>query len=145
VEELGEKIYVIPCSGIGKATASTGREAAYRIVEDLLPQKCDTLCLSLLTTGDEEAREKVRKSRVVTIDGCAKDCSRKNVEASGKIPDISHRVQDFMKTHRGLKPESVLDIGEGGRKLAEAVAEDITEEITDLLEGEDRNGAENQA
>lgn len=131
---MGEKVYVIPCSGIGKATASAGREAAYRIVEDLLPRQCDTLCLSLLTMGDEEARGKVGKSRVVTIDGCAKDCSRKNVEACGKNPEISHRVQDFMKKHRGLKPESVMDIGEGGRKLAEAIAEDIAEEIAELEE-----------
>ncbi len=133
---MEEKVYVIPCSGIGKATASAGREAAYRVVEDLLPRRCDTLCLSLLTMGDEEAREKVKKSKVVTIDGCAKDCSRKNVEAYGKDPDISHRVQDFMKKHKGLKPETVLDIGEGGRRLAQAMADEIAEEIADLLEGE---------
>ena len=131
-----KKVYVIPCSGIGKATASAGREATYRIVEDLLPETCDTLCLSLLTMKDEEAVGKVRDNLVVAIDGCAKDCARKNVEASGKTPDISRRIQDFMKEHRGLKPETVLDIGEGGRKLAEIVAEELSGEIEDLLEEE---------
>ena len=131
-----KKVYVIPCSGIGKATASAGREATYRIVEDLLPETCDTLCLSLLTMKDEEAVGKVRENLVVAIDGCAKDCARKNVEASGKTPDISRRIQDFMKEHRGLKPETVLDIGEGGRKLAEIVAEELSGEIEDLLEEE---------
>lgn len=131
-----KKVYVIPCSGIGKATASAGREATYRIVEDLLPETCDTLCLSLLTMKNEEAVGKVRENLVVAIDGCAKDCARKNVEASGKTPDISRRIQDFMKEHRGLKPETVLDIGEGGRKLAEIVAEELSGEIEDLLEEE---------
>jgi len=133
----GGKVYVIPCSGIGKATASVGREATYRVVEDLLPASCDTLCLGLLTMGDEEACAEVRDNLVVAIDGCAKDCARKNVEASGKAPDISHRVQDFMKGHKGLKPEAVLDVGEGGRKLVEIIADELAAEIEDLLEEED--------
>jgi len=130
----GEKVYVIPCSGIGKATASVGREAAYRVIEDLMPEDTDTLCLSLLTMGDDEARGKVRESRVLTIDGCGKDCARLNVEASGKAPDITHRTHDFLKKHRELQPEGVLDIGENGRKLMEIMSEEIAAEIRDLLE-----------
>jgi uncharacterized metal-binding protein len=132
-----KKVYVIPCSGIGKATASVGRQAAYRIVEDLIPASCDTLCLGLLTMGNEEASGEVRDNIVVAIDGCAKDCARKNVEASGKAPDISHRVQDFMKEHKGLKPEAVLDVGEGGRKLVDIIAGEVAAEIEELLEEED--------
>jgi uncharacterized metal-binding protein len=128
------KVYVIPCSGIGKATASAGREAVYRVVEGLLPEETDTMCLSLLTLGDEEACAAVRDNPVVAIDGCAKDCARKNVEAAGRAPQIAHRVQDFMKKHKGLKPEAVLDIGEGGHKLAEIMADEIAAEIEDLLE-----------
>jgi uncharacterized metal-binding protein len=132
-----KKVYVIPCSGIGKPTASVGRDATYRVVEELMPERCDTLCLGLLTAGDEEARGKVLGNKVVAIDGCAKDCARKNVEAYGKVPDISHRVQDFMKKHKGLKPETVLDVGEGGRKLTGIIAAEIAAEIDDLLEGDE--------
>lgn len=130
---MGEKkVYVIPCSGIGKATASVGRDAAYNVVEDKRPECADTICLALLTLGDEDALEKVRNSDVITIDGCAKDCARKNVEASGKPPVINHRVHDYLKEHRDLKPETVLNIGEGGKKLAQIIAEDIAKEIDDL-------------
>jgi uncharacterized metal-binding protein len=132
-----KKIYIIPCSGIGKATASVGRDAAYRVVEDLMPEKADTLCLALLTLEDVEAREKVRGNHVVAIDGCAKDCARKNVEAAGKAPDIAHRVQDYLKKHKDFKPEEVLDIGEGGRKLVEVMSEELAEEIEGLLKGGD--------
>ena len=125
-------VYVIPCSGIGKPTASVGREATYKIIEDMRPETSDTLCLSLLTMGDEEAIEKVKGNEVITIEGCAKDCARKNVEASGTQPAISHRVHDYLKEHRELKPETVLDIGEGGRKLTEVIAEDIAGEIDEL-------------
>ncbi len=132
-----KKVYVIPCSGIGKASASVGREAAYRVVEDLLPDKADTLCLALLTMGDEEACELARNNYVVAIDGCSKDCARINVETAGKVPDIAHRVQDYLKKHKDLKPETVLDIGEGGRKLVEAMSEELASEIEELLKGGD--------
>lgn len=126
------KVYVIPCSGIGKATASVGRDATYRIVEDKRPECAATMCLALLTLGDAEALEKVRNADVITIDGCAKDCARKNVEASGKPPVTTHRVHDYLKEHRDLKPEAVLDIGDGGRKLVDIIAEDIANEIDEI-------------
>jgi uncharacterized metal-binding protein len=132
-----KKVYVIPCSGIGKASASVGRNATYRVVEDLLPEKAETLCLALLTLEDKEAQEKVRDNYVVAIDGCAKDCTRKNVEAAGKTPDIAHRVQDYLKKHKDLKPEAVLDIGEGGRQLVEVMSDELAAEIEELLKGGD--------
>jgi uncharacterized metal-binding protein len=130
---MGEKkVYVIPCSGIGKATASVGRDATYSVVEDRRPESADTICLALLTLGDEETLEEVRNTDVITIDGCAKDCARKNVEASGKPPVKNHRVHDYLKEYRDLKPETVLDIGEGGRKLVDVIAGDIAGEIDEL-------------
>ncbi|MHB8896899.1 MAG: putative zinc-binding protein [Candidatus Geothermincolia bacterium] len=126
------KVYVIPCSGIGKATASVGREATYAVVEDKRPECADTVCLALLTLGDEEALAKVRDSAVITIDGCPRDCARKNVLTCGKPPVFNHRVHEYLKEHRDLKPESVLDIGEGGRKLVEVIAEDVAREIDEL-------------
>ncbi len=132
-----KKVYIIPCSGIGKATASVGRDATYKVIEDKRPETSDTLCLSLLTMGDEETVEKVRGNKVITIEGCAKDCARKNVEASGGSSDISHRVHDYLKEHRDLKPESVLDIGSEGRKLVKIIADDIAEEIDELTHESD--------
>jgi len=129
---MQRKIYIIPCSGIGKATASVGREAAYRVIEKERPDCTDTICLGLLTLGDEETLAKVRDVDVITIDGCAKDCAKKNVEASGKPPIISHRVHDYLKEHKKLKPESVIEVGKTGHKLADIIAKDIAEEIDEL-------------
>lgn len=140
-ELMGQrKVFVIPCSGIGKPTASVGREAAYSVIEDRRPECADTICLGLLTLGDEEAVARVRESEVITIDGCAKDCARKNVEASGKTPSTSHRVHDYLKEHRDLKPETVLDIGEGGKKLVEIIAADIASDIDRVLEPDHNEG-----
>lgn len=132
---VDKKVYVIPCSGIGKPTASVGRAAVYRVIEEKMPGNSDTICLALLTLGDEEALEKVRNADVITLDGCAKDCAKKNVEAAGKPPVSSHRVPSYLKEHRDCKPESVLDIGEGGEKLVEIISDEIAEEIDGLSRG----------
>ncbi len=132
---MTKKVYVIPCSGIGKAAASVGREAMYRVVEELRSETADTLCLSLLVMGDEEARESVRNNYCISVDGCGKDCARKNIELSGGKIVSSRRVHDVLKKHRELQPESVRDIGETGRKLAELLADELASEVDAALEG----------
>ncbi|MGB5932658.1 MAG: putative zinc-binding protein, partial [Anaerolineae bacterium] len=77
------KVLIIPCSGIGKAFGSVGREAMYIVVEELRPEETETVCLSLLTLGDEEAKDRVRRHLVITIDGCPKGCAEVNVESVG--------------------------------------------------------------
>ena len=134
---MSKKIYVIPCSGIGKAAASVGREAMYRVVEELRPEVADTLCLSLLVMGDEDAREAVRSNSCISVDGCGKDCARKNIELSGGKLTSSRRVHDVLKKHRDLQPESVRDIGEAGRKLAELLADELAGEVDAALEGDE--------
>jgi uncharacterized metal-binding protein len=132
---MGEKkkVIIIPCSGIGKAIASVGREAAYEVIENLKPDMSDTVCLSLLVMGDERARNLVRENPVITIDGCPKDCSKKNVEIAGGEEVIHFRVIDALKDHKDLKPKSVIDIGEEGRKLAQILSEEVAKKVDELL------------
>jgi len=52
--------FIIPCSGIGKSFGTISREATYCVVEDLKKGETDTLCLSLLVKGDEDARQSSR-------------------------------------------------------------------------------------
>ena len=89
-QRMNNPILVIPCSGIGKVYGTAGRDAALQVVEDLRPGKTATMCLSLLVMGDEEARQRVRSTQTVTIDGCALACARKNVEMAGGQIGGSH-------------------------------------------------------
>jgi len=132
---MGEKkrVIIIPCSGIGKAIASVGREATYEVIENLKPGVTDTVCLSLLVMGDERAQNEVRKNPVITIDGCPKDCSSKNVELAGGKEGAHLRVIDVLKEHKDLKPKSVIDIGEEGKKLAQILSEEVAQKVDELL------------
>ncbi len=120
---------VMPCSGIGKPYGEIGRQSTYTLMEDLCPGKVTTTCLAKLMIGDPDAVELVKNNPVITLDGCAQDCARKNVESIGKKPDRAVRVINTFKHHRDLKPTGILDLGEPGRKLVEILASDLALEI----------------
>jgi hypothetical protein len=124
-----EKILIISCSGVGKAFGMVSREAMYTVVEDLRPEVTDTLCLSLLTMGDEVARARVRTLPTITIDGCSKMCARTNVQASGGNLAAGFRVVDTYRRVRELKPQSVAMPDEAGRQLALALAGEVADEV----------------
>jgi uncharacterized metal-binding protein len=126
---MGDITVVIPCSGIGKAYGEIGRQATYTLMEDLCPGKITTTCLARLMLGDADAMELVRNNPVITIDGCAHDCARKNTEATGKKVGRAVRVINNFKHHKDLKPAGVLELGEQGMKLVEILAKDVAEII----------------
>jgi len=126
------KIFVIPCSGIGKALGTVGRTAMYEVVEKLRPYDATTVCLPLLTIGDEEALELVRNNPCISIDGCPLHCARKNIEASkGKLA-ASFTVTDVLRENKKLKPEAVTELGPKGLKLASILAQKIAKKIGEI-------------
>lgn len=126
---MAKKIVVIPCSGIGKAYGEISRQAAYQLMDNLRPEEVETACLARLMIDDKETKDLVMNNYVITIDGCAKDCAKKNVEKTGKTVDTSARTIDVFKDHRDLKPEGVLNLGEPGMKLAGFLAEKLAGEV----------------
>ena len=128
------RVIVVPCSGIGKAFGTISREAAYIAVEELRPDVADTVCLSLLVMGDEDARAKVRRLPTVTVDGCAKECARKNVELAGGAVAASLRVIDTFRQHHDLKATTISELDEPGQRLAHFLAEEIAGEVDGIRE-----------
>lgn len=129
---MKKKIVVIPCSGIGKAFGEMGRQAVYEVMEDLLPGEVTTACLARLMIDDPETKALIKDNKVITVDGCVKDCARKNVEFAGRKIDGALRVIEIFKENRDLKPRGILDLGEEGFKLVHALAQKINEEIEGL-------------
>ena len=133
-----KRVMIVPCSGIGKAYGSVGREAMYQVTEDLRPNVTDTVCLSLLTLGDAVAQAQVRERPTITIDGCPKACAKVNVEAAGGKPVAEYRVFDVYRAHKELKVRSVSDLGESGREMARILAEEIAAKVDELTKDERR-------
>jgi uncharacterized metal-binding protein len=134
--DLAKPIFIIPCSGIGKAFGTISREAAYHVVEDLRKGRTDTLCLSLLVMGDEDSSNLVQTHQCITIDGCPLECAKKNLEIAGAKLAANFRVVDLLKERRNLKPKSVTLLDEAGRELAKILAEKIALKVDELTRGE---------
>jgi uncharacterized metal-binding protein len=132
---MAKKIVIMPCSGIGKAYGEIGRQAAYQVAESR-PEEVETACLARVMIEDAETKEQIMNNYVITVDGCAKDCAKKNVEKIGKQVDKAMRTIDVFKDHRDLKPEGVVNLGEPGMKLADFLAEKLAAEV-DRLAGEE--------
>jgi len=133
---LKKPILVIPCSGIGKSFGSISRDATFRVCDELRPGKADTLCLSLLVMGDEEARRRVAGSTCIAVDGCTMECSGNNVERSGGKVAAHFRVMDILRENRGLRPRDVTFLDADGEKLSKILAEKITAKVDELWEAQ---------
>jgi uncharacterized metal-binding protein len=131
-----KRVIVIPCSGIGKPLGTVSRQAAYDLVEKIRPEKAATTCLALLVKGDNEAVKLVRENPCIALDGCAKECARKNIELAGGKMASELRVVDVLKELKEFgdyKPETVLEIGESGENLVKEIAARAASEIDRII------------
>jgi len=127
-----KKVVIIPCSGIGKAAGQVSRIAAYKVIKEK-PKTARTLCLALLTVGDEAARKLVSDAPCIAIDGCPNQCSAKNIEASkGKLVE-KITVTDILKNRRGLKPAGIIELNDDGQRLADLVAKEVVDKINGMV------------
>ena len=134
---MKKPILILPCSGIGKSFGSIARDATFRVCDELRPGKADTLCLSLLVMGDEEARNRVASSRCIVIDGCPLACSSNNVERSVGNIVAEFKVMDLLRENRGLKPREVTFLDEDGETLSKLLADRIAAKVDELSEESD--------
>jgi len=129
-----KKVLIIPCSGIGKPIGTVSRETTYEVIENLSKGKAETVCLALLTSQDKETMDKVKNNYVITLDGCAKHCAKKNTEQCGKIPDKNYMILKFAAANPDKKPQGIIDIGKSGNALVETIADTIAKDVDSLLE-----------
>ena len=131
---MDKKVVILPCSGIGKSFGTVARHATYIVVNELRPEKTTTFCLPLLQIDDKEVIELAENNFVISIDGCAKKCSYKDVERSiGHPADSSVMVAQSLRENKDLATKEVTFIDEKGKKLALKVAEMVAEEVDKLL------------
>lgn len=132
-----KKVYVIPCSGIGKIFGSIGRETAYILANELEKDKVEIECLPLIVKGKKEVIEKLKENKIIAIDGCPMKCSYNNLmEKVGRI-DAQLMTTNIVKKNRDLKPEpSIIPIGKNVKELSKRLAEEVSQKLDELLENQ---------
>lgn len=121
------KRVVVPCSGIGKAFGAVSREATHLMTEGMHSIDYRTICLPLLMTDDVEAKRVIKESEVYIVDGCPMKCASVVVKHAGGKPVMEIVVPKVLAANKDHKPDTVLDVGEGGRLLCEDIIRIILE------------------
>lgn len=129
MNDAKQTVVVVPCSGIGKSLGTVSRETAYELCDNLRPQRTELIALSKLVLGDPEARNRVKQSPAVTIDGCTQMCASKLVKYSGGSVVREVAVFEEFRHHRDLKPEGIAELNPKGMQLARVLAEEIAAQI----------------
>lgn len=138
MDKKAKKVAVLACSGMGKTLGALARETTYELVERVRPGTAVTTCLGLLVSGDPEAKRLVTENPAIAIDGCAKECSKKSIESQGGNVVRAYQTIDFIKKHKGLKPEGISELNEAGQKLAAIAADELAEVVDELAAKEDK-------
>jgi uncharacterized metal-binding protein len=134
------KIKVVPCSGIGKVFGLMARETALTVTDRLCPDVVEIVCLAHLVTGANEAINKVKGQSCITVDGCAKLCAAKSVEAAGGIIKEKSRVLDEMRNHKGKETGTGTALTEDGWQIVDEYAEKIAQKVKELYQEGENNG-----
>ncbi len=128
-----KKVWIVPCSGIGKTYGSVARESAFIVTEDLRPDRTGIVALSRLVPDDSDVRADIKQSKSITIDGCKLACAAKVVADTGGTVAHALQVLDVYRDHRELKPAGIAELNESGKKLTAVLAEEVAA-LVDAME-----------
>lgn len=131
---MPEKVGIVACTGMGKALASVGRYAALYLTTTLRPNDTINICFPCVVSGDDESLKLVANHPVIIIDGCSETCGKK-ILAKLNSNVIGHlKVWQFLGRNKELLPDSRVNIGEKGMKLAKLIAQEASNLIDQYLE-----------
>ena len=132
-----KKVWIVPCSGIGKTYGSVPRASAFIVTEDLRPEATRIMALSRLVPDDSDVRPEIRGANSITIDGCNLACAAKVVAETGGTVAHALQVLDVYRAHRELKPAGIAELNEGGNKLAAVLAGEVAALVDSMEEKHD--------
>lgn len=130
------KVGIISCSGEAIPGGTIARVACRKVLDELRPTQCVTICLPLFIAGGEEERMFANTYPTITVDGCEKRCAALGTERLSAKPAGTLIVTDILQK-RGLRPTTKLrGLGEEEKTAAQAVAEEIAAAIDEILKSE---------
>lgn len=110
------------------------RQAMYKVVEDLSPDKTLLVCLPALAAEVEEDVIFVRDSPTIVIEGCPDDCSTK-ILAQFETKQIysTYYVRDFIQDIE--LSDSLIDLSPEEDSISQRIAEKVVQDVDKILQG----------
>jgi uncharacterized metal-binding protein len=125
-----EKVVLAPCMGVGKVVANVTRRAAY-LTKGACPEDTELLSIPALLAGSAEERALLQNYPVVVIEGCVLRCASHVMKLMGVTPAAKIEVTQLIREKRLTPGKTRKELEETGKKLAEAVAERMTDALRD--------------
>ena len=131
MDNSDKKVAIVACTGMGKALGTVARQVAFKVVDELRPEKTVLICIPSLSAGIGQYKDLLQKYPAIILDGCVERCATKiTVKNRGMIRAKVFLPQMIAKY--GLKPKSRTDLGEDGEKLVVKVAEEVAGMVDQL-------------
>jgi uncharacterized metal-binding protein len=126
-----KKVAIVACTGMGKALGTVARQAAYKVVDELRPEKSVLICIPSLSAGVGEYKNLLRKYPSIILDGCVERCATKIISKNKGIMRAKVFMPQMIAKY-SLKPQSRTDLGEEGEKLISKIAEEVAALVDQL-------------
>jgi uncharacterized metal-binding protein len=121
---------IFSCFGGASNTGITSGLACLEAVKELGLQKAAIMCLGGLPTEVKPVLDKTRAAnKIVTVDGCPFECSRKIVEQAGFKPISIVLTRDINMKKKGFSE----DIGKKVKGIMEYISEDDIKKAKELI------------
>jgi uncharacterized metal-binding protein len=121
---------IFSCFGGASNTGITSGLACMEAVKELGLEKAAIMCLGGLPTSIKPVLGKTRAAKkIVTVDGCPFECSRKIVEQAGFKP-----ISIVLTRDTGIKKKGFSeDIGKGVKGMMEYISDDDIKKAKELI------------
>jgi uncharacterized metal-binding protein len=127
-----KKVAIVACTGMGKTLGTVARQVAYKVVEELRPEKTVLICIPSLAANVGEYRNHVKNYPSIILDGCVERCATKIISENNGMIKGKLFLPQLVKKY-GLKPGPRVDIGPEGEELVSKIAQEVAEQVDRLL------------
>ncbi len=122
---------IYTCYGGLSNTGLLAGLAALEAVKQAGLKKACISCLASLACGDEMAHEKSRAAkRIITVDGCPKECAKRLVEKAGYMPTASITITRDTDI---AKISFSRDLDNEPKSIMEYISPGELENVTELI------------
>lgn len=136
MEKNRTKVAVTPCAGIGQIFGPITREAGYKLVEELYPDKTVLVCPPALAVNIQEDLDFIHEYPVLVLNGCKDRCASKMVREKGEQVDAEVYLPDILKEQKlSLHGEKRSKLGPKSDLAINKMTEAASKIIDQLLQG----------
>lgn len=132
--KTNNKIAVIPCAGIGQIFGPIMREAGYKLVEEIYPEKTVLVCPPALAVDIQEDVDFMNDYPILVLNGCKDRCASKLILQKGGQIDAEVYLPDILKKEKlSLHGEKRSKLGVKSELAIQKVTETASTLINKLL------------